>query len=207
MMKKKSSKFLALALCLTMLVLAVPVIGFAGGDPITITDGTVTDNADNTLKTVTVTYSTTDEVGDEVTILATFEGFDVQIGEGGVLENVAYISQEEKSDTITFVIDKAAFVAAGEKLYVKMGGIGVSTPAEYVIGSGTEPEVTLGDVNGDGAVNATDAGLVLQYFVGTITEFSSPNGLAAADINNDGVINATDAGLILQYFVGTITEF
>ncbi len=58
----------------------------------------------------------------------------------------------------------------------------------------------IGDVNGDGKINARDAKLVLQYFNGK-TEFTEEQK-AKADVNGDGKINARDAKLILQIFNG-----
>ena len=58
----------------------------------------------------------------------------------------------------------------------------------------------LGDVNGDGKVNARDAKLVLQYFNGKV-EFTEEQK-AKADVNGDSKINARDAKLILQIFNG-----
>lgn len=60
----------------------------------------------------------------------------------------------------------------------------------------------LGDVNGDGKVNATDAAQVL--IAAANIGASKPSGLiaaaeTAADVNCDSKINATDAAIILQY--------
>ncbi len=65
-------------------------------------------------------------------------------------------------------------------------------------------EEKLGDVNGDGAIDTTDAKLIMQYDLGM------PNigiDLSAADVNGDGVTDTTDAKLIMQLDVGMITEF
>lgn len=72
----------------------------------------------------------------------------------------------------------------------------------------------FGDVNGDGAVNASDAALV------TISAANAGAGGAASvspevgDINGDGAVNASDAAMILVYaaaagggFEGTLEEF
>ena len=72
---------------------------------------------------------------------------------------------------------------------------------------GHEREIlTLGDVDGDGAVTSTDARLTLQRSVGKIreTELAIPQ---AADVDGDGRITSTDARMILQYSVGKITDF
>ncbi len=77
----------------------------------------------------------------------------------------------------------------------------------------TQPTVTddpyggyeLGDVNGDGKINATDALLVLRSFAKKIT--LTPEQTLRADVNRDNKVNATDALKILRYFAKKITSF
>jgi hypothetical protein len=63
---------------------------------------------------------------------------------------------------------------------------------------------TLGDANGDGAINIVDALLIAQEYVGL-----NPSGFIAAnaDTNCDGSINIVDALLVAQYYVGLIQSF
>lgn len=64
----------------------------------------------------------------------------------------------------------------------------------------TEPTATVGDVNGDGVINALDAAEILKSVVGLATVDAT-----AADYNADGVVNALDASAILQAIVnGTV---
>ncbi len=61
---------------------------------------------------------------------------------------------------------------------------------------------SLGDLNSDGTVNATDAAILL--IAAANTGSGSESGLtaeqeAAADLNGDGAFDASDAALILQY--------
>jgi len=66
-------------------------------------------------------------------------------------------------------------------------------------------DFTLGDVNGDGKIDTTDARLVLQAIVNKYTLTDTQK--MAADVNTDGKIDTVDARLILQYIVRKITEF
>ncbi len=61
-------------------------------------------------------------------------------------------------------------------------------------------EVTLGDVNADSAINATDASEILVYAteVGAGTAQAALN-TALADVNGDGTVNALDASDVLVY--------
>ena len=63
----------------------------------------------------------------------------------------------------------------------------------------------MGDVNGDGEINSTDARLTLQFAVKKIA--GDKLDVNMADVNGDGEINSTDARLILQFAVKKIDKF
>jgi hypothetical protein len=67
-----------------------------------------------------------------------------------------------------------------------------------------EAAVTLGDVNGDGKINTTDARVILQYSAGI--ESAKDIDTAAADVTKDGKVNTSDARKILQFAAGIVTE-
>ncbi|MDE6775024.1 MAG: hypothetical protein K2J37_01770 [Ruminococcus sp.] len=61
----------------------------------------------------------------------------------------------------------------------------------------------IGDINGDGMVDSSDASMILQTYSALSTGGSSPLNHfqeRAADLNNDGYINAVDASLTLSYY-------
>lgn len=60
--------------------------------------------------------------------------------------------------------------------------------------------VTLGDVNGDGKVNARDARALLRYIAGMADDGEVVE--AAADFNGDGRVNARDARELLRFVAG-----
>ncbi len=66
-------------------------------------------------------------------------------------------------------------------------------------------EIILGDVNGDGKVDTTDAKIIMQYDLGMLGEEALM--LAAADVNGDGKVDTTDAKIIMQKDLGLITDF
>lgn len=68
----------------------------------------------------------------------------------------------------------------------------------------TITDVTLGDTNGDGAIDIIDALLTAQYYVDLDPDGFNP---AAADTNCDGSIDIVDALVIAQYYVGLISQF
>ena len=57
------------------------------------------------------------------------------------------------------------------------------------------PQILMGDVNGDDAINVTDVGMVIDH----ILENTPANFVkAAADVNGDGEVNVTDVGLVID---------
>ncbi len=65
---------------------------------------------------------------------------------------------------------------------------------------GYDSRLVLGDVNGDGRINARDARALLRYIAGLADE--NEIDLAAADYNSDGRVNARDARAILRHIAG-----
>ena len=63
----------------------------------------------------------------------------------------------------------------------------------------------MGDVNGDGSVDTTDAKLIMQYDLGMIGEEAL--ACSMADVNGDGSVDTTDAKLIMQKDLGMISRF
>lgn len=64
-----------------------------------------------------------------------------------------------------------------------------------------DPGPLMGDANGDGVVDLTDALLVLRRSMGLIPSLACPE---AADMNGDGAINVQDALMILRRSMGLI---
>lgn len=68
---------------------------------------------------------------------------------------------------------------------------------------GTVPSYILGDLNGDGAVDSTDASAVLAAYARVSTGNTyrlNRQQIAAADINEDSSVDSSDASLILMYY-------
>ncbi|MBE6608662.1 MAG: hypothetical protein E7633_08930 [Ruminococcaceae bacterium] len=63
----------------------------------------------------------------------------------------------------------------------------------------------IGDADGNGTIDSTDAAFVLQYDAELIT--SDKLDMNAADVNGDGEVNCIDALYILQYDAEIITKF
>lgn len=69
-------------------------------------------------------------------------------------------------------------------------------------------KTVIGDTNGDGSVNSSDASDILEYYAnisigkGAITDKAFT---AAADINNDSRVDSSDASYVLEYYGYTST--
>ena len=69
--------------------------------------------------------------------------------------------------------------------------------------TGTAPEtIVLGDLDGNGEANSTDASMILV--AAAASGLYGSDGLTdaqrkAADVNGDGDVNSTDASLVLVY--------
>ena len=78
--------------------------------------------------------------------------------------------------------------------------------AELTPGDGALPKnVVIGDANGDGKVDTTDARLILQHAVGKIQLDIAI--LPQADADGNGEVDTTDARLVLQFAVNKISKF
>lgn len=119
-------------------------------------------------------------------------------------DNLQYIDQQASDGSVSFTLKPKELTAGTSySVYLSTTSKAVTKVASFQYGE--KPAYTLGDVNGDGKINADDAVLVLRYAV-ELTEFNETQKLAA-DVSKDGRINADDAVLILRFAVNLITEF
>jgi hypothetical protein len=108
-------------------------------------------------------------------------------------------------------------IASGEVTVNISGGTdlwgNLVVPVPEAGGTFTIIEFNPGDVNDDGAIQAYDAALALQYSVGIdpLPEVDpmpwEPWRDSTANVDGSGAITANDAGLILQYSAGIISGF
>jgi hypothetical protein len=89
--------------------------------------------------------------------------------------------------------------------YIRTGESSPTTNGTYTILPATAPTGQLGNANGDGAVNSTDALIILSADVGINTSTFCP--MNCGDVNADGLVNSTDALIILSYDVGIPVGF
>lgn len=81
----------------------------------------------------------------------------------------------------------------------------VAASVPFVTSAAAENEILLGDANGDGKVNVTDATNIQQY-VAVLTTLNEACQ-KAADVDGNGIINVADATAIQRYVAGFETGY
>lgn len=66
---------------------------------------------------------------------------------------------------------------------------------------------SIGDLNGDSAIDVIDYSLMKKVLLGNITDLPVKDDIYAADLDGDGKITALDFSLLKQYLLGIITNF
>ena len=64
----------------------------------------------------------------------------------------------------------------------------------------TAPAFKLGDVDGNGMIEVTDAVLVLTYYAKSAAGIAVTIDSRSADVNQDGIVDVVDAVGILTYY-------
>lgn len=120
--------------------------------------------------------------------------------------SIKYIDQTEGSSVKFTVYPYDLGETGSYGLYVSSTNMGYTKVAEFsVTDSWEEAPYTLGDVNGDGKINISDALLILQDIVGAVDLNEQQQQAANVDKSNAS-INVNDALKLLNYIVGNITE-
>lgn len=125
---------------------------------------------------------------------------------GASLEGAA---QSDVIATVTFTVladGPAEAQTAPEQTALLLSGYYVNASATDRMALLAMPEAVLyGDLNGDGEIDITDAGLLIQYCNG-MRELTEEQ-LAAVDLDGDGEISMDDAALLIRYCNGLIDSF
>lgn len=109
------------------------------------------------------------------------------------VKNLTWVSSDEQIATVSRTGIVTALSVGETTITATTVDGGYSAEIKIIVTAAAQ----LGDVNGDGYIDAADALLCLRASVGLIT--LTPEQEAAADVNHDGLIDAGDAILILRY--------
>lgn len=164
-----------------------------------------------------ITSETPATVNDPTSYKLLYSDESVKAGEQYLVLMVATNDISSDKPTYTITADSLIYInqTASTAGNVTFDTVYPSSVADSVIlltgGSLTEPKLLakvdaqgkMGDVTGDGDVNASDAALILRYTVDL--EKLDAQQLALGDVTRDGDVNASDAALILRFTVGLDT--
>lgn len=125
-------------------------------------------------------------------------------------QNIVYINQAAAGEDgkLAFTGSDAAYpmTMTSGTYYVYLVGDGKTfDPAKADASFTYEAGYTLGDVDGNGRIQALDALCVLKHVANV--EMLNATGKLAADVDNNGKIQALDALTILQFVAGVIPKF
>ena len=109
------------------------------------------------------------------------------------VKNLTWVSSDEQTATVSRTGIVTALSVGETTITATTVDGGYSAEIKIIVTAAAQ----LGDVTGDGYIDAADALLCLRASVGLIT--LTPEQEAAADVNHDGLIDAGDAILILRY--------
>ena len=109
------------------------------------------------------------------------------------VKNLTWVSSDEQIATVSRTGIVTALSVGETTITATTVDGGYSAEIKIIVTAAAQ----LGDVNGDGYIDAADALLCLRASVGLIT--LTPEQEAAADVNHAGLIDAGDAILILRY--------
>lgn len=109
------------------------------------------------------------------------------------VKNLTWVSSDEQTATVSRTGIVTALSVGETTITATTVDGGYSAGIKIIVTAAAQ----LGDVNGDGYIDAADALLCLRASVGLIT--LTPEQEAAADVNHDGLVDAGDAILILRY--------
>ncbi len=109
------------------------------------------------------------------------------------VKNLTWVSSDEQTATVSRTGIVTALSVGETTITATTVDGGYSAEIKIIVTAAAQ----LGDVNGDGYIDAADALLCLRASVGLIT--LTPEQEAAADVNHDGLIDAGDAILVLRY--------
>ena len=141
-------------------------------------------------------------------VLLLKEGEDQADGTEGVptptVYNLQYIDQQNiAAQKATFDLFPKSLERGVYNVYVSTDRVKLEKVASFEYNE--KPKYTLGDIDNNGKITATDASYVLQMAVGLGTWTETEQ--LAAQVRGRWPVTATDASLVLQRAVGLISSF
>ena len=198
---------LALLLAAVML-LSVTALAAGDNDKATITDeltgATATfDTSNSDIINVTFTSPDLNEGGQYLILM--IKGTSVGSNYPTITEDsILYIDQTAATGNIdgTATIEFDVYPSSIQDSVILITGVDGGPLVAAIVNA----KYILGDVNGDGYIDATDALFVLRHAARIQGAELTGSVLSAADVNNDTYVDATDALFILRLRAGLIEK-
>lgn len=146
------------------------------------------------------TYTVTLTEGEGYTIAAC-EGSENPVTEGGSFSFTVTVADGYDGTNMEVLVGDSPLKAENGVYTIEAVTEDVTITVKGIEKSGP----VSGDLDGDGSVNVTDAGLAYAAIKGTQTLTDEQK--QRLDVNGDGKLNITDAGMLYAYVKGTITSF
>jgi len=142
--------------------------------------------------------------GDEIGVnVDDFFTFTLKIEPVGAIDTIERIEISDDSVVqLSYQSDEyIEFYAVGEGTatvtFVTESGLSASATINVYDGN-EEPEINLGDVNGDGQINSIDSNLIKRFITGSYDDINFDN----SDVNMDGKIDSRDSNLVKRRIIG-----
>jgi len=148
----------------------------------------------------TKTYTVTLTEGEGYTIAAC-DGSENPVTEGGSFSFTVTVADGYDETNMEVLVGETPLRAENGVYTIEAVTEDVTVTVKGIEKSGP----LMGDLDGDGKVNVTDAGRAYAAIMGTQTLTEEEKQLL--DVNGDGKLNITDAGMLYAYVKGTITAF
>ncbi|MBQ8802933.1 MAG: hypothetical protein IJZ53_04785 [Tyzzerella sp.] len=121
------------------------------------------------------------------------------------IENATKLTYSDGTNAYEFKYSKEISEAAGVSTYVALVDASIdmaqfAKKANFTLTDNTASEITFGDANGDGVINAQDALAAVDTWLRK-TETPSDDEILALNVNSDSRINTFDALGIVEAFV------
>ena len=120
--------------------------------------------------------------------------------DGAILSCDAYVLTLDQAGKASLTV--TALMPGTETLTFALTGTTLQTSSEIIVPVSSENGFILGDVDGNGKIEAADARLALRQAVGLETYAAGSAQFLACDADKNGKVEAADARLILRAAVG-----
>lgn len=194
------------------LMTAATMLGTTAFAAVTIKDNGVT--YDSTTKQLTVQYDGVDASKQASLLVYDVSSLSEALGSYQDQASTPIVAIDQIASTGSFTATLPEGVEPGDKLMVKVGATGETTPAAEVFTIPADAAVAYGDVDNNGEINGLDVTYVFSKVKGQLADTDEPVktvGVAEftkrADVDANGEVNGLDVTYIFSKVKGQLDKF